>query len=157
MKAQSLSSMILALLVAALLSACRKEKKPPAPAPAAVPAAAVDADNHVASTPATAPDFGVLKGRWVRPDGGYVIDIQSVDSGGRMAAAYFNPSPIHVARAEAAEDDETIRIFLELRDVNYPGSTYNLVYEPTLDCLQGTYFQATLKETFDVVFARSKP
>ena len=30
------------------------------------------------------PDFAILKGRWVRTDGGYVIGVQSVDAGGRI-------------------------------------------------------------------------
>ena len=29
------------------------------------------------------PDFAALKGRWVRTDGGYVIEIQSVNAGGQ--------------------------------------------------------------------------
>lgn len=39
-------------------------------------------------------DFQKLKGRWVRPDGGYVIEIGDVDSEGGIEARYFNPMPI---------------------------------------------------------------
>ncbi len=102
------------------------------------------------------PGFGVLKGRWQRPDGGYVIEIKNIDRVGKMEAAYFNPRPIHVAKADAARDGKTIKVFIELRDVNYPGSTYNLIYDPKNDQLRGTYFQAALKQTFEVEFARLK-
>jgi hypothetical protein len=47
-------------------------------------------------------------------------------------------------------------LFVELRDVNYPGSTYTLQYDPALDCLKGTYFQAMQKETYLVEFMRVK-
>ena len=71
-----------------------------------------------------------------------------------MEAAYFNPRPIHVARAEASRDGSATKIFVELRDVNYPGSTYTLIYEPTNDQLKGIYFQAALKQQFEVFFER---
>ena len=102
------------------------------------------------------PGFQVLKGRWQRPDGGYVIEIKNIDRVGKMEAAYFNPRPIHVAKANAARDGNTTKVFIELRDVNYPGSTYNLTYDPKSDQLKGTYFQAVLKQTFEVVFDRLK-
>ena len=38
--------------------------------------------------------FGALPGRWVRPDGGYVINIKSVDASGKLDAAYANPNPL---------------------------------------------------------------
>ena len=66
------------------------------------------------------PDFVVLKGRWVRTDGGYVIDIKSVDAGGRMQAAYYNPNPINVSRAEAARSGAAVTVFIELRGPRLP-------------------------------------
>ena len=45
-------------------------------------------------------------------------------------------------------------MFIELRDVNYPGSTYTLTYDPATDQLSGNYFQAVRRENFDVVFVR---
>ena len=74
-----------------------------------------------------------------------------------MNAAYFNPQPINVAKADASQDGETIHIFIELRDVNYPGSTYNLTYDPADDSLKGIYFQAAIGQTFDVYFLRLQP
>jgi len=98
-----------------------------------------------------------LQGRWQRSDGGYIIDIRGVDAAGKLTAAYFNPRPINVAKAEASMVGDTLRVFIELRDVNYPGSTYQLTYEPAADRLTGTYYQAALRESYDVDFARLKP
>jgi len=98
-----------------------------------------------------------LQGRWQRGDGGYVIDIRGVDAAGKLTAAYLNPRPINVAKAEASIVGDTLRVFIELRDVNYPGSTYQLTYEPVADRLTGIYYQAALRESYDVAFARLKP
>ena len=52
--------------------------------------------------------------------------------------------------------DGRLMIFVELRDVNYPGSQYDLHYDPKTDRLTGTYFQAIQRETFAVEFVRIK-
>jgi hypothetical protein len=103
------------------------------------------------------PAFEKLTGRWQRADGGYIIEIRSIEPGGRMNAGYFNPQPIHVAKAEASKYEGTVNIFIELRDANYPGSTYNLTYDQADDCLKGIYFQAAIGQTFDVYFVRLQP
>lgn len=100
--------------------------------------------------------FEKLKGRWVRPDGGYVLEIRAVDSRGAIDAAYLNPRPINVGRAEATRNGSTLKVVVELRAPNYPGSTYTLTYDPKGDQLKGVYFQAVMRQTFDVVFVRMK-
>jgi hypothetical protein len=100
--------------------------------------------------------FRALSGRWLRPDGGYILDIRDVDASGRMEAVYLNPRPIPVARAEATRDGSTLEVFVELRAPGYPGSTYTLTYDPTRDQLAGIYFQAALQQRFDVVFVKMK-
>jgi len=80
-----------------------------------------------------------------------------VEPGGKLTAGYFNPRPINVAKAEASQDRGTVKVFIELRDVNYPGSTYNLAYGPADDRLTGTYFQAIERTTYNVYFTRIKP
>ena len=95
-------------------------------------------------------------GKWQRPDGGYIVEIKGVDGSGKLDVAYFNPDPIHVSRAVAWRDKGTSRVVIELRDVNYPGSTYTLEYNTESDQLFGQYFQAALRETFEVVFSRLK-
>jgi hypothetical protein len=47
-------------------------------------------------------------------------------------------------------------VFIELRDVNYPGSAYTLDYNPTTDKLMGVYFQAALGQKFAVEFERTQ-
>lgn len=98
----------------------------------------------------------LLKGRWLRPDGGYVLEIQNVKPDGQMDAAYFNPRPIHVALAKMSQSGPETKVFVELRDTGYPGSAYNLVYDPGSDQLKGIYSQAALHQDFDVYFIRMK-
>jgi hypothetical protein len=100
--------------------------------------------------------FRALHGRWLRPDGGYILDIRDVDARGTIEAVYLNPRPIPVTRAEATRDRSTLNIFVELRAPGYPGSTYTLTYDPQRDQLAGTYLQAALQQRFDVVFVRMK-
>jgi hypothetical protein len=125
----------------------------PADAPAAVVAPAVTTTS-VRAAPVAAAPLQKLAGRWVRMDGGYVLEIRGVEAGGKLDAAYFNPRPIHVARAEASQDGAAVKLFIELRDVNYPGSTYSLRYDPGRDVLEGAYFQAMQQQTYDVSFVR---
>jgi hypothetical protein len=102
----------------------------------------------------TAPGMQQLKGKWLRPDGGYVVEVRSVEDGGTMDVAYFNPQLIKVSQAEASQEGVTTKVFLELRDVHYPGSTYTLRYDPARDQLKGVYYQAALQQHFEVVFVR---
>ena len=100
--------------------------------------------------------FAALKGRWLRPDGGYVLEIRDVDAKGKMDAAYLNPRPINVGKAEATRQGAALKIFVELRAPGYPGSTYTLTYDPKSDQLTGVYFQAVMGQRFEVMFVRMK-
>ena len=118
--------------------------------------APVSAAGEVTSGPATAIEFNKLIGRWLRPDGGYIIEIRNISSAGTMEAAYFNPRPINVSRAEVSRKKGSLALFIELRDTGYPGSTYSLMYHPQQDMLTGIYYQATIGQSFDVIFMRKK-
>jgi hypothetical protein len=118
-----------------------------------------------AQTPAASPGrpgakaaagLHVLVGRWVRPDGGYVITIKGVDASGKLDAAYANPNPLPFARAEAARDGKTIKLFFELTAGGYNGSTYALTFDPVSDVLEGVFYQAVAQQKFNVYFARIK-
>ena len=100
--------------------------------------------------------FRNLIGRWRRVDGGYIIDIRRIGANGQMDVAYYNPKSIHISRAEASLKKEAQYIFIELQDVGYPGSTYTLMYRPQQDILAGFYFQAAVKQTFEVVFSQAE-
>ncbi len=119
----------------------------------AAPAAATPAAVPVVSA-APGADYAKAKGRWLRVDGGYVLAINAVDAEGRAEAAYFNPSPIKVAWGKVTNEGATLKVNVELRDVNYPGCLYKLSYVPATDRLVGTYFQAQQQQTYDVEFAR---
>ena len=101
-------------------------------------------------------DVQRLEGRWVRPDGGYILQLGEIKKDGSLMAAYFNPRPIKVFSAKWSRKEGKINLFVELRDVNYPGSKYNLQYEPGSDRLKGTYFQAVERRTFHIEFVRAK-
>lgn len=115
-------------------------------------------DTKMITTPSTALDkprgFENLIGRWLRPDGDYIIEIRSIRADGQMDAAYLNPRPINVARAEAAWKQGKQEVFIELQDTGYPGSTYTLDYNPDQDMFTGVYYQAVIKKGFEVVFVR---
>ncbi|MEN9974049.1 MAG: hypothetical protein RLZZ282_55 [Verrucomicrobiota bacterium] len=138
----------LAIIAVCTLSAC--EKKQDAALAAPLPATTVPA-----VTPN--PEFRKLLGKWQRPDGGYVLEIKTVDElGGKLEATYFNPQPINVSKALATQDGTSTKVFIELRAPNYPGSTYTLVFDPAADQLKGIYFQAALHQQFEVSFQRLK-
>ncbi|HSG22047.1 MAG TPA: hypothetical protein VLA64_03725 [Azonexus sp.] len=98
--------------------------------------------------------INVLKGNWVRPDGGYVIAIKSIGPGGQLEAMYFNPNPLPFARAQAVQKGTALRVSLELRAGGYSGSTYELTYDPAADRLTGTYYQAVAKQRYEIYFVR---
>jgi len=133
------------------------------PADSTAPSKPVAAETVAAAPSATnapvnkaALDIQKLKGRWLRPDGGYVIEIRQVDANGQLDAGYFNPNPIRVVSSVAKLDGAALKVHVELNDVNYPGCTYDLTYIPEADLMVGTYFQAALQQTFDVAFQRMK-
>jgi len=95
-----------------------------------------------------------LKGTWVRPDGGYRIEIGAVAANGVLEATYFNPNRLPFAKAHATLAGGTLRAAFELRDGGYNGSTYDLTYDPASDQLKGIYYQAVIKQKFDVYFVR---
>jgi len=101
-------------------------------------------------------DKNLLVGDWVRTDASYLIKIIKVNEDGTLEAQYFNPKPINVGNATWEESHGSLTIKVELRDVNYPGSTYTLSYLPDKDILAGDYYQAVQGATFYVEFVREK-
>jgi hypothetical protein len=97
-----------------------------------------------------------LIGHWLRPDGGYILEIRGASPDGRLTAGYFNPNPINVGRAEWKKKDGKLQVFVELRDVNYPGSTYTLDVSAKGDQMSGNYFQATQQQNFAVEFIKQR-
>jgi len=98
--------------------------------------------------------LNVLKGNWVRPDGGYTIAIKGIGPDGQLEAMYFNPNPLPFARAQAVQEGTALRVSLELRAGGYGGSTYELSYDPAGDRLKGIYYQAVAKQHYEIYFVR---
>ena len=99
-------------------------------------------------------DKNLLAGDWVRTDASYLVKIIKVNDDRSLDAQYFNPNPINVGKANWEESYGNLKIIIELRDVNYPGSTYKLSYLPDRDILAGDYYQAVEGLTFYVEFSR---
>jgi len=98
----------------------------------------------------------LLEGDWHRTDAGYRILISKVNDDGNLTAQYFNPNPIKVECANWEESYNNLKVTIELRDFNYPGSTYRLSYLPDNDIFAGEYFQAVEGITFYFEFSRNK-
>jgi hypothetical protein len=101
-------------------------------------------------------DENLLVGDWVRTDASYLVKIIKVNQDRSLEAQYFNPNPINVGKTNWEENYGNLKIVIELRDVNYPGSTYTLNYLPDKDLLAGDYYQAVEGITFYVEFIRNK-
>ena len=132
------------LMLSGVTSTSAQDARAPQPQPGASRAVA----------PAT---MESLRGRWVRPDGGYGLVIRSVGADGQLEAMYFNPKGLPFSKAQASRDGQTLRVFLELQAGGYNGSTYELSYEPATDRLKGVYFQAVAKQRYEIYFERQKP
>lgn len=95
-----------------------------------------------------------LEGKWVRTDGGYRLVIEDIKPDGSLKASYYNPRKINVHESNWKVQEGSVHLFVELRDINYPGSTYTLLYVKKQDVLTGAYFQAVHKQTFEIKFTR---
>lgn len=134
------------------IPACRE--KPSHNAEPASSSSSIQPDAATAEAAAAQVNMQKLLGRWLRTDSPYVIEILEVSPDGTLRAGYFNPRPINVAVAKVEDKSGTLEVFVELRDAGYPGSNYKLNYNPKNDSLEGTYFQATMQQKFDVDFMR---
>lgn len=99
-------------------------------------------------------DKQLLQGSWARTDADYQIKLSDVRDNGIIKALYFNPRSINVSKSDWVNSEGFLKIYVELRDENYPGSNYNLTYIPERDMLVGDYFQAVESVTYYVEFVR---
>jgi len=99
-------------------------------------------------------DFKVMAGDWQRGDGAYLIRISDIGPDGQVRVNYFNPHPIHVARASLSMEKNWIKLFARLQDKGYDGSSYTLYYYAEKDALVGYYYQASMNKTYEVYFLR---
>lgn len=106
------------------------------------------------ATSAAQPEFNVIIGEWVRYDGDYTIRVRGVKSDGSVDVGYFNPGEIHVAESSVSVQKGLVKLFVKLQDRGYPGSTYELYHYAEKDALAGFYYQAAMRQTFEVIFFR---
>ena len=109
---------------------------------------------HDAQSQPETTDYEKLVGKWVRPDGGYVLLIKNVRFDGSIEADYLNPNPINVSEARVTTESDKINVFVELRDVGYPGSYYTLTYDKVTNRLVGVYHHLGINQNFDIFFMR---
>ena len=121
--------------------------------PEDTPNVAVETEIQQPQNPA---DKTLLAGSWIRTDAEYRIDISELFDNGKMKVQYYNPKTINVSEARWSIEEEMMKVFIELRDINYPGSNYNLTYIPVRDILVGEYYQAVEGSTYKVEFKRAK-
>jgi hypothetical protein len=93
-------------------------------------------------------------GRWMRADGGYVLELRRVEQSGKVEAGYFNPKPINVSQAIWMQGADGFQVAVELNDVGYPGATYLLQHNTQTDRLVGKYTQPAMQQSFDIEFIR---
>lgn len=123
--------------------------------PSDPPSVAVEKENTpLPKVPSKSDEFKKFVGKWSRTDAPYVIEIKGVNEDGKLDAAYYNPRTINVSIAEIRQKNDTMELFLELRDTNYPGSSYTLAYNQATDMFQGVYFQAVMGQNYNVAFRR---
>lgn len=147
-----LSTSLIALSL--VLFGCKKSETIATPAPAA----AAKAEPAKAATASAIVPEGVTKmlGRWVRLDGGYVLELRNPDISGKLEAGYFNPKSINVSRAIWMQGNGGLQVAVELNDTGYPGATYVLSHDAQGDRLVGQYTQPQMQQTFEVEFIRQK-
>jgi hypothetical protein len=97
-----------------------------------------------------------ITGRWLREDGGYVLEVVSGATGGVLEAKYFNPRSINVSRAAWYEGGGKLQVLVELNDTGYPGATYILAHDAKADKLVGEYRQPAMQQSFEIEFIREK-
>jgi len=98
--------------------------------------------------------FAIMAGEWQRTDGNYLIKVSDVRADGRATVQYFNPRPIHVAKAAISHHKGFIQLAIKFQDIGYEGSTYLLYYYAEEDSLAGYYYQAKMNRTYKVIFIR---
>lgn len=164
LRIMNIKCLVLSVTIVLSISACKdgqnKEESKSVPGtPSAgntkeVTTVAVDSISSVNTLPALFEQK--LIGKWIRSDGGYTIEVFTAIKDGKLDAGYFNPNPIHVDKAEWKISENILYMRVILKDINYPGSTYVLRYNPDNETLAGNYFQAVEKTNYDVIFTKKK-
>jgi hypothetical protein len=139
------------VIFVALMSCAKEAPEPATPSPASEASAPALSS---ANAPAVPEPVRKVLGKWMRADGGYVLEIRGADLSGVLDAAYFNPKSINISRAIWMQGPAGFQVVVELNDVGYPGATYVLSHDPQTDRLVGQYNQPAMQQSFDIEFIR---
>ena len=60
------------------------------------------------------PDFKVIIGEWIRPDGGYVVHVRDVKPDGSVEAGYYNPNEINISESNVSLWKVLVKLFIKL-------------------------------------------
>jgi hypothetical protein len=121
------------------------------------PRAALSAEGAAGQGGSSQTSLQRLEGRWVRLDGGYTLELSEIRKDGVLTAHYANPiRQVKVHSSKWSRKAGQLHVFVELRDINYPGSKYSLHYDALSDRLIGTYYQAVEGQTYDIEFVRTR-
>jgi len=104
----------------------------------------------------SSPKVDIFLGDWQRTDGGYRIIVSEIKKDGAAKVEYLNPRPINVAKAYVKTQKDYRKLYIEFQDKGYEGSTYTLYYYDKQDALVGFYYQAPMKQKYEVIFLRTK-
>ena len=127
------------------------------PAASSESALTVSAQMSATTAPAAVTSTALpnLLGKWRRPDGDYVLEILTIADDGSADAKYYNPRPIHVAKAIVGRTEENVTsVVIVLRDEGYPGNNYSLTLDAARGRLVGIYRQPAAGQQFEVFFER---
>jgi hypothetical protein len=64
-------------------------------------------------------NFDILKGEWIRPDGGYVLKINKINEDGFVNAEYLNPKSIRIQNARISLWKEYLKLVVQFNDAGY--------------------------------------
>lgn len=151
-KSAFVTILLIAIVVGGLVLLLLPSKPAPKQQEEAQSATPAPADPVALATPSG--DLSAVVGKWLREDGGYQLVLTRDASGDKLNAAYFNPRPINVSYCTVTYDGGALKVRVELNDVGYPGSFYTMVYDRASDRLLGTYYQAAMGETYQIMFVR---
>lgn len=101
------------------------------------------------------PERADFHGEWLRQDGTYKLHVEPKKGGG-VKVGYFNPKSINVESAEFIEREGMLSLVVVLRDEGYPGSTYQLMFDPSYRVLAGNYRMPGQGQQHQVYFQKVK-
>jgi hypothetical protein len=99
-------------------------------------------------------DRNLIKGVWGRVDAAGEIKITEVLHGGSLKSTFYNPKLIAIEKSIWTNSSGVLRVYILLREDDYPGSSFTLNYVAVRDVLVGVYYDALTQKSYPVTFER---